>query len=116
MQELERPASIWPARKARVVYKIFMLDQASRDDVTFIWNGGERRFTPGRGVSINGDSQEGMRPSYWVILAFRRGADGSVICNEGYAHAFFLLNCPVPVDTGLDTPAREQPPQLFCHI
>lgn len=102
MLELERPDANWPAGKARVVYQIFMSDLVSREHVTFAWNGGERRFVPERGVSINGESQEGMWPPYWVILAFRRGAEGGQICSEGYSHALFRRNYPVPVDSGLE--------------
>jgi hypothetical protein len=107
MQELERPNANWPAGKARVFYQIFMSDLVSREHVTFAWNGGERRFVPERGVSINGESQEGVRPPYWVILAFRRGAEGRLICSEGYAHALFRRNCPVPVDSGLERQTLE---------
>jgi len=107
MQELERSDANWPAGKARVFYQIFMSDLVSREHVTFAWNGGERRFVPERGVSINGESQEGVRPPYWVILAFRRGAEGGLICSEGYAHALFRRNCPVPVDSGLERQTLE---------
>ena len=107
MQELERANANWPAGKARVFYQIFMSDLVSREHVTFAWNGGERRFVPERGVSINGESQEGVRPPYWVILAFRRGAEGRLICSEGYAHALFRRNCPVPVDSGLERQTLE---------
>ena len=107
MEELERPDANWPAGKARVFYQIFMSDLVSREHVTFSWNGGELRFAPERGVSINGESQEGMRPPYWVILAFRRSAEGSLVCSEGYAHALFRRNCPVPVDSGLERQTLE---------
>ncbi|MBU9819631.1 hypothetical protein J1782_06995 [Rahnella sp. BCC 1045] len=107
MQELERPDAHWPAGKARVFYQIFMSDQVTREHVTFAWNGGERRFVPERGVSINGESQEGLRPPYWVILAFKRGTEGGLICSEGYAHALFRRNCPVPVDSGLERQTLE---------
>jgi len=107
MLALERPDANWPAGKARVFYQIFMSDLVSREHVTFAWNGGERTFAPEKGVSINGESQEGVRPPYWVILAFRRGAEGSVICSEGYAHALFRRTCPVPVDSGLERQTLE---------
>jgi len=102
MLELERPDANWPAGKARGFYQILMSDLVSREQVSFAWNGGERLFVPERGVSINGESQEGVRPPYWVILAFRRGGEGGLICSEGYAHALFRRNCPVPVDSGLE--------------
>lgn len=107
MLELERPDAHWPAGKARVFYQIFMSDLVSREHVTFAWNGGERRFVPEKGVSINGESQEGVRPPYWVILAFKRGAEGDLVCSEGYAHALFRRTCPVPVDSGLERQTLE---------
>ncbi|MBK0018849.1 MULTISPECIES: hypothetical protein [Kosakonia] len=102
MQELERPDIHWPAGKTRMFFQIFMSDQVTRDEVSFCWPGGELPFRPERGVSINGEAQDGARPPYWVILAFRRGMDGRVICSEGYAHALFHRGCPVPVDSGLE--------------
>jgi len=107
MLELERTDANWPARKARVFYQIFMSDTVSRDKVEFSWNGGSRVFTPERGVSINGEAQEGARPPYWVILAFKRNAEGQVICSEGYAHALFRRTCPVPVDSQLERQTME---------
>lgn len=102
MQELERPDAHWPAGKTRMFFQIFMSDKVTRDEVSFRWPGGELPFRPERGVSINGEAQDGARPPYWVILAFRRGIDGTVICSEGYAHALFRRGCPVPVDSGLE--------------
>lgn len=102
MRQLEQPDSHWPAGKTRMFFQIFMSDQVTRDEVVFRWPDGERTFKPERGVSINGEAQEGARPPYWVILAFRRGMDGTVICTEGYAHALYRRGCPVPVDSGLE--------------
>ncbi|SCC69980.1 hypothetical protein GA0061070_11054 [Kosakonia oryziphila] len=102
MLELERPDTHWPAGKTRMFFQIFMSDQVTRDEVSFRWPGGELQFRPERGVSINGETQDGARPPYWVILSFRRGMDGTVICSEGYAHALFCRGCPVPVDSNLE--------------
>lgn len=102
MLELERPDTNWPARKARVFYQIFMSEKVNRQAATFSWNGGDIDFSPERGVSINGESQEGHRPPYWVILAFRRDRDGKIFCSEGYAHALFERKLPVPVDSELE--------------
>ncbi|HHE3366733.1 TPA: hypothetical protein ACOSDI_004704, partial [Salmonella enterica] len=102
MRELERPDTHWPAGKTRMFFQIFMSDQVTRDEVLFRWPGGQLPFRPERRVSINGEAQDGARPPYWVILAFRRGMDGTVICSEGYAHALFRRGCPVPVDSGLE--------------
>lgn len=102
MRQLEQPDSHWPAGKTRMFFQIFMSEEVTRDAVVFRWPDGERTFQPERGVSINGEAQEGARPPYWVILAFRRGTDGTVICSEGYAHALYRRGCPVPVDSGLE--------------
>lgn len=102
MRQLELPDLHWPAGKTRMFFQIFMSDQVTRDEVVFRWPDGERTFLPERGVSINGEAQEGARPPYWVILAFCRGPEGTVICSEGYAHALFRRGCPVPVDSGLE--------------
>ncbi|AGN88250.1 hypothetical protein [Enterobacter sp. R4-368] len=107
MQELERPDTHWPAGRTRMFFQIFMSDHVTRDEVSFRWTDGERQFRPERGVSINGEAQDGARPPYWVILAFRRGMDGTVICSEGYAHALFRRGCPVPVDSGLERTTLE---------
>lgn len=108
MLSLERPDAGWPTGRAHMFCQIFMSDQVNRENVIFSWPGGELEFTPERGVSINGESQDGLRPPYWVILAFRRGTDGSVICSEGYAHALFRRWCPVPVDSGLERKTLER--------
>lgn len=107
MQELERPNTHWPAGKTRMFFQVFMSDQVTRDEVLFRWPGGELPFRPERGLSINGEAQGGARPPYWVILAFRRGMDGTIICSEGYAHALFRRGCPVPVDSGLERATLE---------
>lgn len=102
MQQLENPKLQWPTSRTRIYYQIFMSEHVSRDEVKFKWSGGEIAHRPERGVSINGESQEGIRPPYWVILAFRRGKDGQVICSEGYAHAMYSRKCPIPVDSNLE--------------
>ncbi|NWJ82435.1 hypothetical protein HX884_23000 [Enterobacter sp. SECR19-1250] len=107
MKGLERPDAHWPSGKTRMFFQIFMSDQVTRDDAVFRWSGGELPFRPERGVSINGEAQDGARPPYWVILAFRRGMEGTVICSEGYAHALFRRGCPVPVDSGLERATLE---------
>lgn len=52
-------------------------------------------------TSINGEStyNTGSRAPYWAILEYRRGRDGKVYCHEGYAHAAYTLDNPVPVDS-----------------
>lgn len=102
MKELEHPDMHWPAGRTRIFFQIFMSAHVSRDEAEFRWPGGAVVFRPERGISINGESLEGRRPPYWVILSFRRGTDGDIICSEGYAHALFRMGCPVPVDSELE--------------
>lgn len=102
MTSLEQPETYWPAGKAHIFCQVFMTDTVSRDSTTFRLKKDEYHFRPERGISINGESQDGIRPPYWVILAFRRGADGRVLCSEGYAHALYQRRCPVPVDSKLE--------------
>lgn len=79
-----------------------MADNVSHDGVSFKLKEQQLHFAPERGISINGEAGDGIRPPYWVILSFRRGTDGQVICSDGYAHAMFSRGCPVPVDSGLE--------------
>lgn len=102
MRRLEAPNLPWSAGCARHFYQIFMSDEVSRERVTFRFKSEEAIFAPEKGLRINGESQDGLRSPYWVILEFRRSADGNVICSDGYAHALHTRRCPVPVDSGLE--------------
>jgi hypothetical protein len=102
MVKLENPDSRWPAKKARVFYQIFVTDEVSRDEAVYEIRGDKYHFTPEKGVSINGESQDGVRPPYLVIASYRRSSTGEVICSEAYAHAIYSRTCPVPVDSNLE--------------
>lgn len=102
MVKLEKPDSQWPAKKARIFYQIFVTDEVSRDEAVYEVKGDKYHFTPEKGVSINGESQDGVRPPYLVIAAYRRSSTGEVICSEAYAHAIYSRTCPVPVDSNLE--------------
>ena len=100
METLENSERHWPARRKHMFFQIFMAQHICRDAVEIHWaNGNIQVIRPVRGISINGEAQGGIRPPYWVILAFCRSADGRIICSEGYAHALYQLTCPVPVDS-----------------
>ncbi|WP_233268374.1 hypothetical protein [Pantoea sp. BAV 3049] len=107
MGQLEAPDSPWPAGRARHFYQIFMSDEVSREGASFRFRNEEAIFAPEKGLRINGEGQDGLRPLYWVILEFRRSADGSIICSDGYAHALYSRGCPVPVDSGLERQTLE---------
>lgn len=52
-------------------------------------------------MKINGETiyNAGSRAPYWAILEYRRGRDGVVYCHDGYAHAAYSLDNPIPVDS-----------------
>lgn len=102
MVKLEKPDARWPAKKARVFFQIFVTDEVSRAEAVYEIRGNKYHFRPEKGVSINGESQDGVRPPYLFIAAYRRSSTGEVICSEAYAHAIYSRNCPVPVDSNLE--------------
>lgn len=103
MLQLENPTLPWPAGRARHFYQIFISGEVTRERASFRFRDEEEvLFTPEKGLRINGESQDGLRPPYWVILEFRRSADGSIVCSDGYAHALHSRSYPVPVDSGLE--------------
>lgn len=87
--------------KEACVYIIGIATDANREEVTFSVRGNAFTHRPEARVSINGEStyNAGSRAPYWAILEYRRGRDGKVYCHEGYAHAAYTLDNPVPVDS-----------------
>lgn len=87
--------------KEACVYIMGIATDANREEVTFTVRGNTFVHRPEARVSINGEStyNTGSRAPYWAILEYRRGRDGKVYCHEGYAHAAYTLDNPVPVDS-----------------
>jgi hypothetical protein len=87
--------------KEACVYIIGIATDANREEVTFSVRSNTFIHRPEARVSINGEStyNTGSRAPYWAILEYRRGRDGKVYCHEGYAHAAYTLDNPVPVDS-----------------
>ncbi|EMB4295528.1 hypothetical protein U9D55_003864 [Enterobacter roggenkampii] len=87
--------------KEACVYIMGIATDANREEVTFTVRGNTFVHRPEARVSINGEStyNAGSRAPYWAILEYRRGRDGKVYCHEGYAHAAYTLDNPVPVDS-----------------
>ena len=87
--------------KEACVYIIGIATDANREEVTFSVRSNTFTHRPEARVSINGEStyNTGSRAPYWAILEYRRGRDGKVYCHEGYAHAAYTLDNPVPVDS-----------------
>lgn len=60
-------------------------------------------FEPTQGMSINGEKKNGARESYWVITRFIRDPiTRAVVCYDGYAHAIYSEEIPIPIDSNLE--------------
>lgn len=87
--------------KEPCVYIVGIASDVSVEDVTFTIKKNTYIHSPEARVRINGENSynAGSRAPYWAILEYRRGRDGKVFCHEGYAHAAFSMDNPVPVDS-----------------
>lgn len=101
LTEVEKNQVITDQEKEPCVYVIGIATDASHEEVIFSIRGKTFSHRPEARVSINGEStyNSGSRAPYWAIIEYRRGRDGNVYCHEGYAHAAYTLDCPVPVDS-----------------
>nr|WP_269134978.1 hypothetical protein [Pseudescherichia vulneris] len=101
LTELEISQGSSSSEKEACVYIIGIATDANREEVTFSVRGNNFIHRPEARVSINGEStyNAGSRAPYWAILEYRRGRDGKVYCHKGYAHAAYMLDNPVPVDS-----------------
>lgn len=101
LSELETMLDINSQKKEPCVYVIGIATDVSREEVVFSVRGKDFVHRPEARVSINGENtyNVGSRAPYWTILEYRRGGDGNVYCHEGYAHAAYTLDNPVPVDS-----------------
>lgn len=101
LSALEKTDGFNSQEKEPCVYVIGITADASREEVTFNVRGKAFTHRPEARVSINGENSynAGSRAPYWVIIEYRRGRDGNVYCHEGYAHAAYTLDNPVPVDS-----------------
>lgn len=87
--------------KEPCIYIVGIAKKACREEVSFSIKGTVYNHWPEARVSINGENSYnvGSRAPYWAILEYRRGRDGSVYCHEGYAHAAYTPDNPIPVDS-----------------
>ncbi|MDW2601515.1 hypothetical protein RYZ57_20460 [Enterobacter hormaechei] len=87
--------------KEPCVYIIGIASDVSAEDVTFTIKKHTYIHRPEARVRINGENSynAGSRAPYWAILEYRRGRDRRIFCHEGYAHAAFSMDNPVPVDS-----------------
>ncbi len=101
LTEIETMQGINSKEKEPCVYVIGIATDTNREEVIFSVRGKTFTHRPEARVSINGENtyNAGSRAPYWAILEYRRGRDGNVYCHEGYAHAAYTLDNPVPVDS-----------------
>lgn len=87
--------------KEPCVFIVGIARDVSAEEVTFTIKKNTYIHRPEARVRINGENSynAGSRAPYWAILEYRRGRDGRVFCHEGYAHAAFSMDNPVPVDS-----------------
>lgn len=82
-------------------YVVGLTKHVTHEEITFDVK--KRRYShrPAGRVCINGENSynAGSRAPYWVILEFRKDKKGDTYCHEGYAHAAYSLDNPVPVDS-----------------
>ncbi len=98
---LESNPAVDARKKEPCVYIVGVATAVTREEVTFSVRGKPFTHQPAARVKINGETtyNAGSRAPYWVILEYRRGRDGVVYCHEGYAHAAYSLDNPIPVDS-----------------
>jgi len=101
ISHLESNPSVDTRKKELCVYIVGVATAVTREEVTFSVRGKPITHQPAGRVKINGETtyNMGSRAPYWVILEYRRGRDGVVYCHEGYAHAAYSLDNPIPVDS-----------------
>lgn len=101
LSHLENNPKIDARKKELCVYIVGVATAVTREVVTFSVRGKPITHQPAARVNINGETtyNAGSRAPYWVILQYRRGRDGVVYCHEGYAHAAYSLDNPVPIDS-----------------
>ncbi|EGT4277851.1 hypothetical protein E7W39_04090 [Cronobacter sakazakii] len=100
----------WLEGRERLFWMIFTTDRVTEDGAEFVLEGKGKdgnalcfSFSPTRRLRINGEAGEGRRGHYWVIVRFERNEiTGQVECRDGYAHAIYSRNWPVPVDSELE--------------
>lgn len=100
----------WLEGRERRFWMIFTTDRVTEEGAEFVLEGKGKDgndlcfpFRPTRRLKINGEAGEGRRGHYWVIVRFERNeVSGLVECRDGYAHAIYSRNWPVPVDSELE--------------
>ncbi len=92
----------WQGDREREFFLIGYSESLETNKVTFRLKGKELPpFLTAKPIKTFGESIQniGTKAPYWVILRFRRGDNGKVYCDEGYAHCAFKKHNPIPVDS-----------------
>ncbi|EGM3722934.1 hypothetical protein QD671_004065 [Salmonella enterica] len=101
MTELENKA--WKKNEAATFWVMFRSTDVRTTGAYVEFNGNKYPFEPTRGMSINGEHKDGVRESYWVITRFVRDQiTKNVVCRDGYAHAIYSTEIPIPIDSNLE--------------
>lgn len=101
MTALAGEGKIKDEKKAVCFYIIGLSNHVSHEEISFTVKGTRYSHRPAARVRINGENSYnvGSRAPYWVIIEYRLDSNGSAFCHEGYAHAAYDLDNPIPVDS-----------------
>lgn len=101
LNTLKNSEHSWGKNREFCTVLIGLASKVTQTDVTFMVRGTAYPFSPLGRIKIFGEGllNAGTREPYWVILRFRQDEYGEVYCAEGYAHAAFAMNLPIPVDS-----------------
>ena len=99
---LENDKLKWEGGRNREFFMIGYSETLEENKVIFKLSGKELPpIISAKPIKTFGESitNIGTKAPYWVILRFRRGDNGIVYCDEGYAHCAFKKHNPIPVDS-----------------
>lgn len=101
MKALISDTKIKDENKAACFYIVGLSKHVTHEEITFTVKGTPYTHKPVARVRINGENSynAGSRAPYWVIIEYRLDGNGAAYCHEGYAHAAYELDNPVPVDS-----------------
>lgn len=101
MKALISDTKIKDENKAACFYIVGLSKHVTHEEITFTVKGTQYTHKPVARVRINGENSynAGSRAPYWVIIEYRLDGNDAAYCHEGYAHAAYELDNPVPVDS-----------------
>ncbi|EFA6152387.1 hypothetical protein CIW19_004418 [Escherichia coli] len=101
MVALASEGKIKDEKKTACFYIVGLSNHVSHEEITFTVKRTRYSHRPAARVRINGENSYnvGSRAPYWVIIEYRLDGNNQAYCHEGYAHAAYDLDNPVPVDS-----------------